>query len=114
MRIVNLFLYYFMLAILTCSNINKPEQSHIVILEKLMVEGETLLMLGAQLRTDSFLPLNKKASDKPEALSFISTVTTIAVIRLGAQLSIPTLNGSKRFMLEKNNPYCLTFKFNEP
>lgn len=82
MRVINILLYCFLLTILACSNTNEPERPPAVHPQKLIVEGKPFLMLGAQLRTDYFLQLDKKTLNELEPYFELAANMNILVIQV--------------------------------
>ena len=64
MRKLKFLLYCFLSTLFACSNANEIDPNNTIITKHLMVNGKPFLMLGAQLRTDFFLQLDKKTPEE--------------------------------------------------
>lgn len=64
MRKLNFLLYCFLSTLFACSNANEVDPNNTIVTKHLMVNGKPFLMLGAQLRTDFFLQLDKKSPEE--------------------------------------------------
>lgn len=64
MRKLKFLLYCFLSTLFACSNANEVDPNNTIVTKHLMVNGKPFLMLGAQLRTDFFLQLDKKSPEE--------------------------------------------------
>lgn len=64
MRKLQLLIYCLLSTLFACSNANELDPNSTITTKHLMVNGKPFLMLGAQLRTDFFLQLDKKTPDE--------------------------------------------------
>lgn len=82
MKTIKYILYSILFTLLACSSTNELDFPYPVKTKHLMVQGKPFLMLGAQLRTDYFLQLDKKTPDELDPYFKLASDMNILVIQV--------------------------------